>query len=527
MPDTNTKSLVEDPEIQHILRECCWDTGKFAKTFLTEQFTRPFKSYAYTEFLRRIDSTTYRKEVIAAPRGMGKTSLVRALILRSICFQHARFIVFVTKNWENAQLQTEHCRRELLSNKKLRHVFGDPRVSRNSDYDEAFSKRAWVANIADGGTLVVPKGMRQPIRGMLFGMYRPDLIILDDAEDKDEITNEDNRERWYDWVLTDAALAPDLPGNTYRMIYVDTLKHEDAVLQRLIKRDDWRGLELELFDDNLHSRIPEYLDDAWVAETVSAHRKAGTLDYIWREMRNKVIAGEAAAFRGSYFKYYDDEVDFEHADLEAAVLVDPAKSANPGSADSAIVGIAMDYDRKRVYVRDIDAGRFTQDVMYEKILNMADRIHANVIGLEVTGLKDYITHPFHDYMIRHNRMYNVVELKPRKGEGDYSARGRGKEGRIAAMIPYYREGLIYHNPQSCSLLEAQLLSFPRSARWDVMDALSYFVQLFAEGDRFLAGPPVENAEIQDSSIALDMMDLEGNCDLLGAPGHPLANWSMN
>jgi hypothetical protein len=60
-----------------------------------------------------------------------------------------------------------------------------------------------------------------------------------------------------------------------------------------------------------------------------------------------------------------------------------------------------------------------------------------------------------------------------------------KENRIAALAPFYRLGYVYHNELVSKKLETQLMMFPRSKMWDVMDAAAYVVELMEmEGDYF-------------------------------------------
>src|SRR5690606_32493389 len=62
---------------------------------------------------------------------------------------------------------------------------------------------------------------------------------------------------------------------------------------------------------------------------------------------------------------------------------------------------------------------------------------------------------------------------------------KGKVARIKSLAHYYRLGLIYHNKSVTAPLEAQLLSFPRARRWDIMDAFGYLPEILERGDRFM------------------------------------------
>ena len=89
-------------------------------------------------------------------------------------------------------------------------------------------------------------------------------------------------------------------------------------------------------------------------------------------------------------------------------------------------------------------------------------------------------------MIRQRRYYDIVELKARAS----------KEERIAALVPFYRLGFIYHNKGVCGALEKQLLSFPRSKKDDIMDALAYVVEMLELGERYFI-PSDEGKDVED------------------------------
>jgi len=63
-------------------------------------------------------------------------------------------------------------------------------------------------------------------------------------------------------------------------------------------------------------------------------------------------------------------------------------------------------------------------------------------------------------------------LQARKGIGE-----SGKIARIRTLAPNYRMGYMYHNKANCGNLEGQLLSFPKSKLWDIMDGAAYITFL--------------------------------------------------
>jgi hypothetical protein len=70
-------------------------------------------------------------------------------------------------------------------------------------------------------------------------------------------------------------------------------------------------------------------------------------------------------------------------------------------------------------------------------------------------------------------------------------------------------GFIYHHPDEKihAPLENQLLAFPRSKLWDVMDAWAYLLKLFHLSNRMFVMDEKEDSKAFEEEIAmLDKMD---------------------
>jgi hypothetical protein len=90
-------------------------------------------------------------------------------------------------------------------------------------------------------------------------------------------------------------------------------------------------------------------------------------------------------------------------------------------------------------------------------------------------------------MIRQKRYYDIVELKARASKNE----------RIAALVPFYRLGFMYHNPRCCAALERQLMSYPRSKKDDIMDDLAYIVEMLELGERYFVPKDDGSKDIED------------------------------
>jgi len=500
-----------EQDISEILSLCSVSTRMTAQTFFPERFTLPFAENIHGKIFDLIDSDE-QKVAIAAPRGWGKTSIVAlALIARYIMFRLTPFVVYINKSHDAASLQTENLRRELVSNRMIKHMFGSfkSRDVETSEFEETFSKKAWVAY----DTLIWPRGAGQQVRGVLFKNDRPGLIVIDDLEDPQRIENEEIREAWYTWLYADVIKSVPRTHRRWKIVYIDTLKHEASILQRLMDSSEWASVRLEACDDNFQSTAPSFMSNEDIAREWQEHLNSGQTDVFFRELRNLPISTKDSSFQKDYFHYYNipsersiTEADLKKTDadiqkdrnIETVVILDPAKTVKIHSAESAIIAIGIDLSSAKVFVRDAISEKLYPDEIYDALFGMGIRTGAKVLGIEETSLNEFIKQPIKNEMFKRGTFFELVWLKARGG--------MKKELRIKELVPYYRLGYIYHNA-SCSVmkkLEQQLLMFPRSALWDLMDCLAYLVEMLELGERYFSpNDEPDNVEAEFKELEYD------------------------
>jgi len=436
-----------------------------------------------------LDDDSIQLALIIAPRGFGKTSTVNlAFPAKKILFQEKRFIVPISCTATQATMQGENLKRELMTNRFVTGLFGPMK-------SDTFSKEMWVTST---GTAVMPRGAGQQVRGILYGDSRPDLIIVDDLEDAESVRSDEQRAKTKAWFFEDVLNSINRSRKDWKIIVIGTLLHEDSLLANLLEDPAWYHAHLSICDDNFKSNWPDFMSDEDLKKLVEQYRRMGLLDSFYREYMGVPIAKESAKFQQSMFKNYDEtDKDFveERKGLENMVILDPAKTTTTTADDTAIVGIGIDVKTPKIYIRDIVHGNLHPEQQYTECFDMADRIGARVIGIEVTSLNEFITYPLRTEMIRQKRYYDIVELKARAS----------KEERIAALVPFYRLGFMYHNPNVCGVLEKQLLSYPRSKKDDVMDVVAYVVEMLELGERYFV-PDANDKDIEDEYKDLEEED---------------------
>lgn len=478
------------------------DSRVYGKVFYPGRFPLDF-TWQHDLIFSAIDAKNpdgtpkHNKIVIKAGRGIGKTSIAKLICAKRLRFVESRLIGYIGKSHDFANLQTEAIKNGCLQNKLESYYFGPINAKEidTSGANRVFAQKSWVTST---GSMVVPRGCQQPVRGFTFDWdgqtFRYDLIILDDLEDPLEVYSEVYRKKTKDYVLGDVVEAVPLPGvsKNWQIIYIDTLKHEDSTLQMLLDSDDWHTIDLAICDDNYKSLIPTFITDEDIEKKVEAHRQKGTLDVFYRESGLGAISRENPGFSQSYFQHYlesdnsfRDELD--NGEVETIITGDPDKSANPGTADSCLMVWGINRLRDKYYVRDIVVESMQNDAFYGKVYELANQYTVRVFGLEVNSLNEYITYPLKNYLMKKGMYLEIIDLKPRIGTISGINRGErehAKSYRAKALIPFYRRGAVFHNKTVAGLIETPLLSFPRPKKWDVIDAAAYLIQMLDKGEKW-------------------------------------------
>jgi len=471
--------MKEDKFIQSMMEEAYLHTKSMCKLFLEETFSSPF-STLHDQIFELIDSG-HNKIAIAAPRGIGKTSIARSVAIKAILYRLTKFIVYVSNSATMAEMQTENIKRDLLTNIMIKKLFGSIKLSDFEGADDTFSKSAWVAF---GNTFVLPRGSGQQVRGINWSNHRPEIVIIDDLEDKDEVKNEEIRKKQKDWFFSDLLKTEDKYGKPTTFIYIDTIKHEDSLLEILMDAPEWASLRLSICDSNYNTLDENYMTTEEIKDEIEQHRNKGLMDLFYMERMNIPISIEDAVFRQEYFKYFEDqgdklviyrtnekgEVEKEEIDTKRllhVVIVDPAKTVSLQSAESAVITVAVDRESHKIFVRDVFNEKVRPDALYDAMFAQVLRYNARILGVEVTSLHQFISQPIENEM-RVRGLYPTYLEIPARGK---------KAERVATLAPLYKLGYMYHNKTNCGPVEAQLRWFPRSKYWDVMDALAYITYI--------------------------------------------------
>lgn len=210
----------------------------FAQTYFPHYLRSPepsaFHAWCFEKLPTVVDNPKGINQVILAPRGEAKSTLVTQIFtMWCVITGRKHYCIIAMDVYAQAALMLAAIRTELEANPRLKLDFPDA-VGQGSLWAEA-------ACITRNDVRLEAKGARQKIRGRRHGEWRPDLVLLDDLENDENVRELEQRNQLESWI-DKAVLNLGEASGTMDCIYVGTVLHLDAVIVRKFKNPMWRGI---------------------------------------------------------------------------------------------------------------------------------------------------------------------------------------------------------------------------------------------------------------------------------------------
>ncbi|MCS1350312.1 phage terminase large subunit [Mechercharimyces sp. CAU 1602] len=447
------------------------------------------------------------KTCVAAPRGHAKSSfLSKAFPLHEIVFRKRKYIIIISETPSVATGNMEWLALQLKHNKKLREDFGpllSPKKQENPrDNNETFV--AWTPEEGDRQYLiskVESTSTGQALRGRNWNGTRPDLIICDDLESRENTNTEELRRKLKDWFSQVVIPLGDPGGKRTAYVYMGTTVHHDSLLVHVLKnRKDFKKKIYRAVIDwpermDLWERCQDIYQDP-DAEDTEALENAKAFYFahqnemnkgarvVWPEVKplfdlfrfkwdegskafntelmNNPLDEESMIFNPEKFTYWDDidpNMEFPAKQYDIFMGIDFAMGKQRGDY-SAIVTIAKDRRTKTVRVIDAWGDKVHPDIFMKIIVDKVMKYQPHRIAAEAQAAQEFFTHKLKEALRKEGYPANtrVKEIKQRTR----------KELRIEAMLPDIESGRLQFN-RGHRLLLWQFEAWPQTAD-DVPDA---------------------------------------------------------
>ena len=281
----------------------------FCDTYFPHYFTKaPSKLHEelFTSLPDMIVQEDGQHRLVIAPRGSAKsTHISQAFPLWCIVTGQKHFICLIMDAFEQAAIMIEAIKAELEFNPRLAYDFPDI-VGQGRTWREGVI-------VTTNNIKVEGFGTGKKIRGRRHGPWRPDLVILDDVENDENVESPRQRDKLEKWI-SKAVLKLGPTDGTMDVLYAGTVLLFDAVIVRFSKKPGWQVSRyqailkwpdrMDLWDqwEELYLNNEEEAEAFW--QTQKAEMSRGAV-INWPEMHSLIFlmqerAGDHDSFESEY-----------------------------------------------------------------------------------------------------------------------------------------------------------------------------------------------------------------------------------
>ena len=431
------------------------------------------------------------RRAVAAPRGHAKsTNLTFKGTMHSTLYGYKHYPIIISDSSEQAEGFLDNIRVEFEENTAILEDFGP------------LAGSVWRSNVLVTKTNIKIEaiGSGKKIRGRKHRNWRPDLIILDDVENDENVRTPEQRSKLKNWF--DKAVSKS--GDDYTdIVYIGTLLHYDSLLAKTLTNPAYRSIKYKAViqfspaDDlwqQWESIFTDLDNDDREADALAffqAHKEAmleGT-QVLWEEklsyydlMVMRVSEGEASfnseeqnepinpddcLFMEEWFDYYNEaEVNFGDPAFDFFGFIDPSLGKTKRSDFSAIVTLAKHKGSGYMYVVDADIERRHPDRIIADVLAKERWLRASFghgyrkLGAETNQFQWFLKEELAKASAKAGLYLPIEEVQQTSD----------KVMRVQTLQPDVKNKYIKFNRRHKRLLE-QLTQFPMGAHDDGPDAL--------------------------------------------------------
>jgi predicted phage terminase large subunit-like protein len=444
------------------------------------------------------------RRVVAAPRGHAKsTNLTFKGTMHAVLYEYKHYPIIISDSSEQAEGFLDNIRVEFEENPAIIEDFG------------FLPGKVWRSNVlvTKSNIKLEAIGSGKKIRGRKHRNWRPDLIILDDVENDENVRTPDQRVKLDNWFKKAVSKA----GDDYTdIIYIGTLLHYDSLLANTLKNPAYRAIKYKAVisfseADALWQQWTEiYTDlanDDREREALAFFRQHQTAmlagaKVLWEEklsyydlmvmrvsegesafnseMQNEPINPDDCLFMEEWLDYYNEaEVDFHDRAFQFFGFVDPSLGKSKKSDFSAIVTLARHKASGYMFVVDADIERRHPDRIIMDVLEKERWLRATYgrgykkLGAEVNQFQWFLKEELAKASARAGLYLPIEEVQQTSD----------KVLRIQTLQPDVKNKYIKFNRRHKRLIE-QLTQFPMAAHDDGPDALEGARTIAKKSKRF-------------------------------------------
>ena len=449
--------------------------------------TSQFRNYIHNNITSL--SKTYKHLEFLAYRGSAKTTTItRLYTMWKIAKKETSFTVLISDTIDISIDNLLSIKIEIEDNQNYRYDFDIKEGS-------TWQTEQIIIMVKDNIVKIKAYGSGKRIRGANFLGSRPDLIILDDIENDENVESKSQRDKLYNWFKKAILRLPDR-AKPYQLLVVGTILHHDSVLKRIEKRKDFhsvnfplvlsfpRHLEawhrLFLLDTKeakkLYKKRQTYYDTDFVLDDTRINKFDVMMEYFedkdsfMSELQNTPLSKESLIFANyETYELLPKKIDRFY------IAVDPSLGKSKKSDYFGLGYLAYSKEEKRFYL-NIKGYKLPAIDMIPKIIELFTKLQSQaptILAIETVAFQDFYKDTVKLFGKLGDIHIPVIEIKNTSS----------KEGRIQATAPLYRDHTFLVHSSNVLFFE-ELDTYPKSPHDDLLDTAEMGYSCYTSQSQF-------------------------------------------
>lgn len=437
------------------------------------------------------------RAAIAAPRGEAKSTLFNQIhtmwrLARLIWVQEcersktplgdfgkaSRYIIIGMDASDQANGMIDAIKAELEINPRLKTDFPEMCGKGPVWRDDMF--------VTAHGARVDAVGSGKKLRGRRHGPYRPDMVILDDIENDENVENpkqRDKLEKWVDRAVANLGAA----DGTMDIVYVGTLLHYDSVLARKLANPIWQSIKFQAV-----IRFPDRMDlwEKW--EEVFRNAGEEYADAFFAAKREEMLHGSEVSWPTvrPFERLMKLKIEVGPDSFDAELQNDPVSSAdapfgtptfwvntlaewikfgacdpslgknNAGGDPSAVLVGGFHREKQTLDTIEASIKRRLPTTIAEDMLSFQEEHRCLSWGIETVQFQHFFATFIQDLANKRGILMPIQTIEPHAD----------KDLRILSLHPYWKNQQIRLHPSQKTLID-QARHYPKVDKRDGLDCL--------------------------------------------------------
>lgn len=433
---------------------------------------------------------------LGLPRGFGKTTVMKLLLVYVILFTKRKFLLIVSENEKKAvNIITDVM--SMLSSPNMIRLFGDWKLGATMD-QQALKKFGFRGR----EIIIYGIGVCGPVRGSNLGNSRPDFMLFDDIQSREAADSDVETASIENWFFNTCLKSKDPMGCVYLFV-ANMYPTPNSMLRKLKENHTWikfiaggiledgsslweelQPIEqlLDEYERDLAANKPEaFYSEVMNDETVNLNTKLDITKIPNHSLSSKFIAG-------------------------TFIVIDPS-TGQQGKDDVSIGGFCL--DASVPVLSELEFEAFSPGDTIRTAIKMALRMHSSLILIEGTAYQATLCYWFNQVMLQYG--ITGIHCEP------IFPRGGSKNKRITEMFKQLvstekrpPEIGITEKVRSAVTHQASQFNVLKTNNTDgILDLLTYAPRALAEFGEYISIQNPLDGSLYESSSSLAFSEADG------------------